>query len=87
MSNTPPLDAIPTVPTAQLFPLGRFVLDLFLTAIFGGLMAFVLRPHVPSDEPFWINVWSGLTAACLAGVFFMALQMFRLVVHDKGESE
>lgn len=68
--------------TASLFPVGRLIIDLIITGGFWVFMAIILRPHVPSDDPFWITVWSCITSACLSGVFFMALQMFRLVLHD-----
>lgn len=70
-------------PTAQLFPVRRLIVDVILTGGFWLFMAVILRPHVPSDHPFWINVWSAITAFCLSVLFFIALQMFRLVLHDK----
>ena len=75
--------ACDTRTTAQIFPIGRLIVDLFLTVAFWVFMSGVLRPHVPSEVPFWINLWSCLTAACISGVFFIALQMFRLVLHGK----
>jgi hypothetical protein len=40
----------------------------------------LVRPHVPSVDPRMVILWSGLTAACLSGVFWLALQMFRVVL-------
>lgn len=40
----------------------------------------LVRPHVPSTDPRMVILWSGLTAACLSGVFWLALQMFRVVL-------
>lgn len=70
--------------TAEMFPVRRLIIDLVITGGFWTFMMLVLRNHVPSTDPFWITVWSCITALCLSGVFFMALQMFRLVLHDKG---
>ena len=47
----------------------------FFIYIFG-----VLKPHVPSTDPKRINLWGALTAACMTGVFWLALKMFRAVV-------
>ena len=60
----------------------RQIVDLALTAGFFVFMAWVLRAHVPSENPFWITFWSLTTSACLTGVFYMALQMFRAVLHN-----
>jgi hypothetical protein len=40
----------------------------------------LVRPHVQSVDPRMVILWSGLTAACLSGVFWLALQMFRVVL-------
>ena len=71
-----------TAPTSALFPLRRVIFDLVLTGAFWLFMSQVLRNHVPSEDPFWITLWSCVTALCLSGVFFIALQMGRLVMHD-----
>ena len=54
-------------------------IDLVLTAAVWCFFFTVLQPFVPSTEPQWSYLWAGLTAACLGGVFWMALQMFRVV--------
>lgn len=74
------------VKTSTLFPIGRLIVDIIITGGFWIFMAMALRPHVPSDDPFWITVWSCITSFCLSLVFFMALQMFRLVLHDKPDA-
>jgi hypothetical protein len=40
----------------------------------------LLRPHVPSTDPRMVILWAGLTSACMSGVFWLALQMFRVVL-------
>jgi hypothetical protein len=47
----------------------------FFIYIFG-----VLKPHVPSTDPKMITLWGALSAGCMTGVFWLALQMFRAVV-------
>jgi drug/metabolite transporter (DMT)-like permease len=83
--STASAEKLATVKTSVLFPLKRLVLDLLITGAFWVFMSGVLRAHVPSDDPFWITVWSCISALCISGVFFLALQMFRLVLHDTPE--
>jgi hypothetical protein len=40
----------------------------------------IVSPHVPSSNPRMIMLWGGLTAACMSGVFWLAVQMFRVVL-------
>ncbi len=63
-----------TVTAAQL------IVDAILVGGFFLFFAFyVLPPHVPSANPFWINFWSIATGACMACVFWLCVQMFRVV--------
>jgi hypothetical protein len=39
----------------------------------------VLKSHVPSNDPKMIALWAGLGTACMSGVFWLAVQMFRVV--------
>jgi hypothetical protein len=34
---------------------------------------------VPSNDPTDIRIWGAITTLCLTGVFWLALQMFRVV--------
>ena len=56
------------------------VVDLVLVGIFFAVMFGTLRSHVPSDDVRVVAAWSGLTAACMSGVFWLVLQMFRVVL-------
>ena len=40
----------------------------------------IVAPHVPSNDKFWIFTWGALTAACMSGVFWLCIQMFRVVL-------
>ena len=55
------------------------VVDAVLVLGFFALMFSLFRIHVPSNEPTFIIVWAGLAAACISGVFWLAVQMFRVV--------
>ena len=54
--------------------------DLVLVAIFFYFMFGWVKPHVPSNDPKFVNLYGALTALCVTGVFWMAVQMFRVVV-------
>lgn len=54
--------------------------DAALVLAFFTFMFLVLRPHVQSHNPFYIAVWAGLTSACMSSVFWLATQMFRVVL-------
>lgn len=56
------------------------VVDALLVGAFFLFLYFKVLPvHVPSNDPFQIRLWAGLTAACMSGVFWLAVQMFRVV--------
>ena len=56
------------------------LLDAVLVIGFFIFMFGVLKPHVPSNDPKMIVLWGLLGTACMTGVFWMALQMFRVVL-------
>ena len=59
------------------------VIDLLLSFcffIFRG--AYVLPPHVPSDDSFVVNIVAFMTSFCMTGVFWMAANMFRVTLVD-----
>ncbi len=58
---------------------GSLLVDALLVGGFFAFMFWYLQPHVPSKNPFQIYLWSGLTASCMSGVFWLAVQMFRVV--------
>jgi len=55
------------------------VVDLVLVVAFFAYMFTVLRPHVPSNDPRMILLWGALATSCLTGVFWLCIQMFRVV--------
>jgi len=54
--------------------------DAVLVIGFFVFMFGVLKPHVPSNDPKMIALWAGLAGACMSGVFWLAVQMFRVVL-------
>lgn len=76
-------------PDQKLVTPVSLVIDAILVAAFFTLMFTVVRSHVPSNEPKMVALWGALAAGCLSGVFWLALQMLRVVFRahrDRGRS-
>jgi F0F1-type ATP synthase assembly protein I len=54
--------------------------DLVLVAVFFYFMFGWVKSHVPSTDPKFVTIFGVLTTLCVTGVFWMAIQMFRVVV-------
>ena len=67
-------------------PLGKLtspvslVVDAVLVLGFFFFIYYLVASHVPSNDPKMVLLWGGLTAACMSGVFWLAVQMFRVVL-------
>ena len=55
------------------------LVDAVLVLIFFIYMYTVVSTHVPSSDPKMILIWGLITSSCLTAVFWLALQMFRVV--------
>ncbi|MDB6167205.1 MAG: hypothetical protein JWM88_69 [Verrucomicrobia bacterium] len=55
------------------------VVDLVLVVLFFAFMFSVLKTHVMSTDPRMVVIWGLIATSCLTGVFWLALQMFRVV--------
>ncbi|MBI2813987.1 MAG: hypothetical protein HYX71_06865 [Opitutae bacterium] len=55
------------------------VIDLALTAGAFAIFYWLVNSHVPSRDPAMIKLWGGLAAGCMAGVFWLAWQMLKVV--------
>ncbi len=55
------------------------VIDLILTGIAFAIFYSLVEIHVPSSDPKMITLWSALTAGCMAGVFWIAWNMLKVV--------
>ncbi|MSU69136.1 MAG: hypothetical protein EXS40_11280 [Opitutaceae bacterium] len=60
--------------------------DAVLVIAFFTLLFNLVKIHVPSSDPKMITLWSGLTAACMSGVFWLCIQMFRVVLKAQREA-
>jgi hypothetical protein len=56
------------------------VVDAILVILFFIGMYFMVASHVPSNDPSMILLWGGLTSACITSVFWLCIQMFRVVL-------
>jgi hypothetical protein len=59
--------------------------DAVLVIVFFIYMYTVVSTHVPSKDHRMIMLWGALCSACLTLVFWLSLQMFRVVI--KGQRE
>jgi hypothetical protein len=64
----------------------RLAVDAMLCLAFFAFWFGPLRSHVQSHDPKMIALWAGLTAACLTAVFWLAIQMFRVVLRAQREA-
>jgi hypothetical protein len=62
------------------------LVDAVLVIIFSVYMYSVVSTHVPSTDPRMIFIWGLYTTACLTGVFWLALQMFRVTYRAQREA-
>ena len=62
------------------------IVDAFLVIGFFVFIFGVLKKHVPSNDPNMVILWAALTAACMSGVFWLAVQMFRVVLRAQREA-
>jgi hypothetical protein len=60
--------------------------DAVLVIIFFIYMYGVTKTHVPSEDPAMIHLWGVLTSLCLSGVFWLAIQMFRVTLRGQREA-
>jgi len=61
--------------------------DAILVVAFFVYMYSVVSTHVPSNDPAMIRLWGAVTASCLTAVFWLALQMFRVVLRAQREAK
>jgi len=62
------------------------VVDATLVIAFFSFLFNLVKVHVQSTDPKMITLWSGLTAACMSGVFWLCIQMFRVVLKAQREA-
>jgi len=67
-------------PEAKSFTPVSLAVDAVLVVAFYLFIYSIVSPHVPSNDPKMILIWGGLCAACMTGVFWLCIQMFRVVL-------
>ena len=70
-------------PETKLTSPASLAVDAILVIAFFIYIYSVVSTHVPSNDPKWIIFWGGMCAACMTGVFWLALQMFRVVLRNQ----
>lgn len=60
--------------------------DAVLLVAFFLFIYSLVSSHVPSDDPKMILLWGGLCSACMTGVFWLCIQMFRVVLRNQREA-
>jgi Na+/H+-dicarboxylate symporter len=73
-------------PERKLVTPTSLAVDAVLCIAFFAILFGLLRSHVQSHDPKMIALWAGLTAACLTAVFWLAIQMFRVVLRAQREA-
>ncbi len=66
-------------PEKKSFSVVSLVIDLALTAVAFVIFYSLVHTHVPSSDPKMIMLFGGLTAGCMSGVFWLALNMLKVV--------
>jgi hypothetical protein len=87
MGDFPVLFRLVNSSEQKLVTPASLAVDAVLVLAFFSFLFTVLRPHVQSHDPIAIAIWAGLTSACLSGVFWLALQMFRVVYRAQHASK
>ncbi len=76
-----------TTPNRKLVTPVSLAVDAVLVLGFFAFLFTLLRPHVQSHDPVNIAIWAGLTSACVSSVFWLAIQMFRVVYRAQHASK
>ncbi|MCS6244717.1 MAG: hypothetical protein H2172_12770 [Opitutus sp.] len=78
--SSPTVSSSPDIKLGKLTSPVSLVIDAILVAGFFGFLFSLLKSHVPSNDPKMVFFWAFLTAGCMSGVFWLAIQMFRVVL-------
>ena len=57
--------------------------DALMTLAVFAYFTWVLKGHVPSNDPFDMWFWGAVSASCMAAVFWLGLQMFKVVLREQ----
>jgi len=67
-------------PAEKLTSPVSLVVDAVLVIGFFLYLYSLVSTHVPSPNPKWVMFWGAMCAACMTGVFWLCVQMFRVVL-------
>ena len=67
-------------PEMKLTSPASLLVDAILVVGFFLFIYWLVSPHVPSNDKTMILLWGGLCSACLTAVFWLCVQMFRVVL-------
>ncbi len=67
-------------PEMKLTSPTSLLVDAILVVGFFVMMYSFVSPHVPSNDKSMILLWGGLCSACMTAVFWLCVQMFRVVL-------
>lgn len=67
-------------PEQKLTSPASLLVDAVLVVAFFAYMYTVVAPHVPSNDKWMIMLWGALCSACMTGVFWLCIQMFRVTL-------
>jgi hypothetical protein len=67
-------------PETKLTSPVSLVVDAILVVGFFAFIFTIVAPHVPTNDKSMMILWGGLCAACMTGVFWLCVQMFRVVL-------
>ncbi|MGH7959123.1 MAG: hypothetical protein ACREH8_19245 [Opitutaceae bacterium] len=67
-------------PETKLTSPASLFVDALLVVGFFLFIYSLVSSHVPSNDKSMILLWGGLCAACMTGVFWLCVQMFRVVL-------
>ena len=70
-------------PDKPLISRRRTVFNLFLTILWFAFFSWAMRGFVPARTEPNITIFAVLTASCITGVFWLALNMFSTVLVDQ----
>ena len=80
MSQPTASTSSPDIKLGKLTSPVSLVVDAILVIGFFLFLFSLVKSHVPSNDPKMVLLWGGLTAGCMSGVFWLAIQMFRVVL-------
>jgi hypothetical protein len=67
-------------PEMKLTSPASLVVDAILVGGFFLFIFWLVAPHVPTNDKSMVLLWGGLCTACMTGVFWLCVQMFRVVL-------